>query len=56
MARVLIIRCIFSHYKLRAPPESREIVERVHGLRAERCSVARSLKGAIAISTSFELT
>lgn len=52
---VLVIRRIHAHYKLRAPESQREAVERVHRIRADRCPVARSIKGAIDVSTSFEL-
>jgi uncharacterized OsmC-like protein len=30
------------------------VVERVHGFHADRCPVARSIGGAIAITTEFE--
>jgi len=53
---VLVIKRIHVQYKLRAPADRREVVERVHAMHAEHCPVARSLKGAIAISTSLELT
>jgi uncharacterized OsmC-like protein len=52
---VLVIRRIHAHYRLCAPESHRETIERVHVMHAERCPVARSLKGAIDISTSFEL-
>ena len=52
---VLVIRRIHAHYKLRAPESQLETIERLHRLHADRCPVARSLKGAIAVSTSFEL-
>lgn len=42
-------------YKLRAPEEQREVIERVHRIHADHCPVALSLKGAIAIHTAFEL-
>jgi uncharacterized OsmC-like protein len=32
------------------------VVERVHGFHADYCPVARSIRDAIAISTSYELT
>ncbi len=52
---MLVIRRIHAHYKLRAPESGRETIERVHEMHADRCPVARSLKGAIDVSTSFEL-
>jgi uncharacterized OsmC-like protein len=52
---ILVIRRISVHYKLRAPESAREIIERVHDMHAERCPVARSIRAAIEIRTSFEL-
>ena len=53
--QVLVIRRIHAHYKLRASEEHRKTIERVHSIHADHCPVARSLKGAIEIQTSFEL-
>ena len=53
--KVLVIRRIRAHYRLRAGEEAREVVERVHSVHRDYCPVARSLKGAIEISTSYEL-
>lgn len=33
----------------------REIIERVHTMHAEHCPVARSIRAAIELRTSFEL-
>jgi uncharacterized OsmC-like protein len=52
---VLVIRRIFVHYKLRASEGARETVERVHNIHADHCPVARSIRAAIEIRTSFEL-
>ncbi len=52
---VLIIKRIHAHYRLRAAAEQRESIERVHGMHQDRCPVARSLKGAIEMSTSYEI-
>jgi uncharacterized OsmC-like protein len=52
---VLLLKRIHAHYKLRAAAEHRETVERVHGFHQDRCPVARSLKGAIQVTTSYEL-
>ncbi len=52
---VLVIRRIHAHYKLRAPEWQRETIERIHSIHADRCPVARSIRGAIDVSTSFEL-
>ena len=53
---VLVIRRIHVVLKLRAPKEARETVERVHGFYAEKCPVYRSLRSAIQITSSYELT
>ena len=53
---VLVIRRIHAHYTLRAQDldePRRAALERAHALHAERCPVARSLRGAIAITTSY---
>ncbi len=42
-------------YRLRAPEEEREEVERVHGFHARFCPVARSISGAIEVRTELEL-
>ncbi|HET7215286.1 MAG TPA: OsmC family protein [Terriglobia bacterium] len=52
---VLVIRRIHAHYKLQAPESQRETIKRVHQMHKDRCPVARSLRGAIFVSTSFEL-
>jgi len=51
---VLVIRRIAVRYRLRVPPESREVTERVLAMHADKCPVARSIGGCIAISTSAE--
>lgn len=50
-----MIRRIRVHYRLQAPEEARETVERVHGFHASKCPVYKSLYRAIDITTSFEL-
>ncbi|MEZ5403824.1 MAG: OsmC family protein [Bryobacteraceae bacterium] len=50
---VLIIRRIHVRLVLKAPPEAMDTVERVHGFFADKCPVYRSLKDAIAITTSL---
>lgn len=37
------------------PGTDHEAIERVHGFHAERCPVARSIGGSIAISTELEV-
>jgi uncharacterized OsmC-like protein len=54
--RVLVIKRIHAHYLLHAPEGVDEpTVQRVHDLHADRCPVARSIRGAIEVSTSFDL-
>ena len=48
---VLVLRRIHVRYKLRMPGDARETAERVHEMHADRCPVARSIKGAIEVST-----
>jgi uncharacterized OsmC-like protein len=52
---VLVIKRIHASITLKAPEEARPVVERVHGLYAEKCPVYRSLKNAIQITSSFEI-
>ena len=52
---VLVIRRIHVNMQLAAPDEVRETVERVHGMYAMRCPLYRTLRGAIALSSSFQL-
>jgi uncharacterized OsmC-like protein len=52
---VLVIRRIRVAFRLTAPEHVRDTVERVHGLYAMRCPLYRTLHGAIALSSSFEL-
>ena len=52
---VLVIRRIHVKFTLRAPDDVREVVERVHGIYADRCPVYRSLRAAIQITSSFVL-
>lgn len=50
-----MIRRIRVRYRLAAPEEKRETVARVHAMHADHCPVARSIRGSIEVSTSFEL-
>jgi uncharacterized OsmC-like protein len=52
---VLVVRRIHVHYTLSGAAADADVVERVHGFHARRCPIARSIGGAIAITTSFEL-
>lgn len=52
---VLVIRRVLIEFKLRAPEDARETVERVHGFFADKCPVYRSLHTAIQITSSYTL-
>ena len=52
---VLVIRRIHVAMRLAASDELRDTVQRVHGFYAMRCPLYRTLHGAIALSSSFEL-
>ena len=52
---VLVIRRIHVSMRLAAPPETRDTVERVHGIYAMRCPLYRTLRGAIQLTSSYEL-
>ena len=52
---MLVIKRIKVNYRLAVPAERQAEVERVHGFHARFCPVARSLAGAIDISTHLEL-
>ncbi len=52
---MLVVRRIFVRYALKADPAVRDTVERVHAMHADRCPIARSIKAAIHIETSYEL-
>ena len=52
---VLVIRRIDVLMRLAAPEDSRETVERVHGLYAMRCPLYRTFYRTIALTSSFEL-
>jgi uncharacterized OsmC-like protein len=52
---VLVLRRIRVRYRLRAAPGEREAIERAHAAHVERCPIARSIGGSIAIVTALEL-
>jgi uncharacterized OsmC-like protein len=55
---VLVLRRIHAHFRLRARRLSNvqlAAVERAHAHHLGRCPVARSLRGAIEITTSYEI-
>lgn len=50
-----MIKRIHAHYRLSGDGLDRDVVERVHGFHADKCPVARSIRAAIEITTSYEL-
>jgi uncharacterized OsmC-like protein len=52
---VLIIRRIHVHFTIRAGEEKRPVIERVHGIFAQKCPVFRTLQNSVQITSSFEL-
>lgn len=51
---VLVIKRIHVTYHLEVDEHQQETAERVHEMHAEHCPVARSIEGAIDVSTSLE--
>ena len=51
---VLVLRRVHVKYKLRVPQEVRDTVARVLEMHADKCPVARSIKGAIEVTTEVE--
>ena len=52
---VLVVRRIHVSMRLAAPADVRDTVERVHGIYAMRCPLYRTLRGAIQLTSSYEL-
>ncbi len=50
-----MIRRIQVTYHLKIDPAHRDAAERVHGIHADYCPVARSIGGCIDITTSLEM-
>jgi uncharacterized OsmC-like protein len=53
--KVLVVKRIHAHYRLATEGADPEVVERVNGFHASKCPVARSIEGAIEVTTSYEL-
>lgn len=53
--KVLVIKRIHVRMMLEAPVELQDAVERVHSVYAMRCPLYRTLRGAIALTSSCEL-
>jgi len=52
---VLVIRRINVAMRLVAEEKSRELIERVHGFYAMNCPLSRTLRSAIALSSTVEI-
>ncbi len=52
---VLVLRRIEVTYRLAAPEQQRETVERVHAIHARYCPVYRSITPSIEVTTALEL-
>lgn len=50
-----MIKRIHVRYHLMLHPEQREAAERAHGAHQNHCPVARTLRGAVAITTELAL-
>ena len=53
--KVLVIKRIKTTFSLTAPEEHRETIERVLGVYADSCPVARSVKDSIEITSHLDL-
>jgi uncharacterized OsmC-like protein len=52
---VLVVKRIHVTYQLKADPEQREMIERVHGFHADFCPVYRTIRDCVEVSTSLEI-
>ncbi len=52
---VLVIKRIHVSYHLNLKPEQRETAQRVLGFHADKCPVARTIKGCVDISTELNM-
>jgi uncharacterized OsmC-like protein len=51
-----VLKRIFVRYRLQADPDTdRQAIDRVMGIHVDHCPVARSLRGAIDITTSIDV-
>ena len=54
-SKVLVLKRIHAHYRLQSDGADRDTIERVHDFHADKCPVARSIRDAIEITTSYEV-
>ena len=52
---MLIIKRIHVDYRLKLETANREAAERAHGMHADFCPVARTLKGCVEITTQLHM-
>ena len=52
---VLVIKRIHVTYHLKVKPDQRETAEKVHGFHADKCPVARTIKGCVDITTELQM-
>jgi uncharacterized OsmC-like protein len=53
--KVLVIKRIHVTYYLKTAPENGEAAERVRGIHADYCPVARTMRDCVDITTSLEI-
>jgi organic hydroperoxide reductase OsmC/OhrA len=53
--RVLVIRRIHVRYRLRLRRDQRDAAERAHAAHQAHCPVARTLRGAVEVTTQLDL-
>jgi len=53
--KVLVIKRIHADYYLKLDSAHRETAQRVHGMHADFCPVARTLKGCVQITTQLHM-
>jgi organic hydroperoxide reductase OsmC/OhrA len=51
----MVIKRIHVTYHLKLKPEQHETAEKVHGIHADYCPVARTIKGCVDITTELIL-
>jgi uncharacterized OsmC-like protein len=54
--KILVVRRIKQIFHLTADEKDRDKIERVLGVYADSCPVARSIKGSVEISSELEFT
>ena len=54
--KVLVVKRIRQIFHLTASEDDRETIERVLGVYADSCPVARSIEGSIEVSSELDLT